>query len=78
MIGLPNIPQIAFRQSMIKLLRCTIFSGCESVVGQKPSTCSAPACLLFPAADILRGTIILDVLAGENQERAQTAKRVGV
>ena len=34
---------------------------------QKPSTCSAPACLLFPAGDILGGKIILDGPAGEKQ-----------
>src|SRR6516164_11728904 len=54
------------------LLRCIIFFWRMSESGQKPSTCAAPACLLFPAADILRGTITLDVPAGENQERAQT------
>jgi hypothetical protein len=49
-----------------------------SGAGQKPSTCSTPECLHSPAADILRGKIILDGPAGEKQERAQTAKRVGL
>ena len=36
---------------------------------QNPTTCSAPACLLPPTADILRGKIILDVPAGRKNKR---------
>ena len=43
-----------------RLLRCAL--GFRN--GSKPAPCSTSGCLLSPAADILRGKIILDVLAG--------------
>ena len=57
--------------------RGTIDAHSASATGQNRPTCSTSGCLLSPAANILRGKTILDVLAGEKQERAQTGGSVG-
>jgi hypothetical protein len=40
-------------------VRRSILTSRSSATGQKQPTCLAPACLLSPAADILRGKIII-------------------
>src|SRR6516165_9595304 len=47
------------------MLRCIIFFGHESGLGQNRPTSSTSGCLLSPAADIHRGKIILDDPVGK-------------